>query len=514
MHIVFKRALLASLAMLFILPVFAISIIPCPLEMKETNGRFVLAGLTLHHFNAKCEKEIAYLEQKLASQFSVTLKGVRNQRKADIKFNVDEGQNLILGNEGYRLIINKKGIYISAAAPAGIFYGIQTVFQLIEKDSGRYFLPYVEIFDKPRFVWRAFLLDEARSFKGSVAVKQLLDEMALLKMNVFHWHLTDDQGWRMQILKYPRLTAVSSGPVTVIKCKTFYTQQEIKEIVDYASARHIMIIPEIEMPGHASAAIAAYPDLGVEKKTITMPQGQGIYTNIFDVSDPSVLTFIHDVLDEVMALFPSKIIHIGGDEVKYETWRNSSHVDAFMKENNIQSPAALQLWFVNGISQYLHAKGYRTMGWNDMLGKHDVPSIGENLSRDAIVHFWLGSPALINRATAAGFDVVNSFHEYTYLDYSYKSISLEKAYSFEPVPPLSSEQFKNKIIGLGCQMWGEHIPTIEKMHYQVFPRIAAYAETGWATNANKNFGRFKKALLKLASHWKENDIAVDISVIQ
>ncbi len=518
MHPVFRKLFSTVLTVaLLSLPATARSIIPQPLEMKMRAGRFILPKMMLYHFKKGCEKEAAYFQQKMENTFSIKTAVVHGRKKRQVSFDVDHNKISLFGTEGYKLIINSGGIHVSAAAPAGIFYAIQSILQLIEKDGQGYSLPLTEIFDKPRFSWRAFLMDEARSFKGVATVKKMLDEMAFLKMNVFHWHLTDDQGWRIQIPRYPKLTSASSGMITAVPGKTFYTHGDIRDIVEYAAERHILIVPEIEMPGHASAAIAAYPDLGVEKKPVTMPSVQGIFENIYDVSDTSVIQFIHDVINEVKTLFPSGIIHIGGDEVKYISWENSERVQAFMKQNKIASPAALQQWFVNGISRYIQAMGYRMMGWNDMLEKqHDTQqhTIPEGLAAETIIHFWLGSPELINSAARAGYDVVNSFHEYTYLDYSYKSISLEKAYSFNPVPPSLDTSLSKKILGLGCQMWGEHIPTVEKMYYQVFPRIAAYAEVGWTSHTNKDFKRFKNALPNIVAHWKANGILIDPATIQ
>lgn len=493
------------------------TIVPEPLEIEIKEENFFIPASLLYHFKGDCAREAGYFNKVLQEKFSIKAAHTNSRNKASVFIAVDSNKFSHTGKEGYLVNVNKKGIYVSAAHPAGIFYAIQSILQLIQKEQRGYFLPAVKIFDKPRFPWRAFLLDEARSFKGVATVKKMLDEMAFLKMNVFHWHLTDDQGWRIQIHRYPKLTAVSSGIVTAIAGKTFYTHEEILDIVQYAEERHILIVPEIEMPGHASAAIAAYPELGVEKKNVTMPSVQGIFENIYDVSDTSVIQFIHDVINEVKTLFPSKIIHIGGDEVKYRPWENSEQIQNFMKQNKIASPAALQQWFINGLSRYIRAMGYRMMGWNDMLGKqHDTQqhTIPEGLAAETIIHFWLGSPKLINTAARAGYDVVNSFHEYTYLDYSYKSISLEKAYSFDPVPSSLDTDLYNKILGLGCQMWGEHTPTVEKMYYQVFPRIAAYAEVGWTSPGNKDFRRFKNALPRIVAHWKANGIFIDPATIE
>ena len=438
-----------------------------------------------------------------------------------------------LAKEAYELIVSKSGIQIIASNNTGWFYGIQSLLQLFPElpDSlegvSSVKIPAVTIKDAPRFSWRAFMLDEARYFKGMEQVKMLLDEMALLKMNVFHWHLTDDQGWRIEIKKYPLLTQIASkrkstqvGPLkwespiqSAEPHKGFYTQQEIKEIVKYAKERHITIVPEIEMPGHSSAAIAAYPWLGTAKQEIEVPIVFGVGTDVYDVSDPKVKQFLTDVLDEVIAMFPSKVIHIGGDEVKYNHWKSSETVQDYMKENNLDSPAELQVYFTNSISQYLQGKGRRMMGWNEIMGHNlheyqdatDTKS-DQQLAKGTIVHFWKGDLELATQAASNAYEIVNSLHSNTYLDYDYESIPLSKAYAFDPVPEKLKPEYHDKVIGTGCQMWGEWIPTNGHMHFQVFPRIAAYAELGWTEKKNKDFDAFKSALNKLQKHWEQEGI--------
>ena len=391
-------------------------------------------------------------------------------------------------------------------------------------------IPECNIEDAPQLGWRSFMLDEGRSFKGMAVVKQLLDDMARLKMNVFHWHLTDDQGWRIEIRKYPLLTEVGarrdSTQVGWYEYNTydgkphegFYTQAQIKEIIEYAAARHITVVPEIEMPGHSAAAVAAYPWLSAAGKQIRVPCKFGVQYNVFNPADERVLGFLEDVLDEVMDLFPSKVIHIGGDEVRYDEWKNSGQVMDFIAENNLGSPAGLQVWFTNKIASYIESKGRRMMGWNDITGdqlhhfQNEAAESKVGLSPDAVVQFWSGKPELMLKSARHGNDIVNSFNEYTYLDYSteydpvqatynWKPISLEKAYSFSPVPDGFPEELKCKVIGAGCQMWGEWIPTVEKMNRQVYPRIAAYAEAFWSAPSQKDFARFQRSLLPFLTRW-------------
>ena len=346
-------------------------------------------------------------------------------------------------------------------------------------------------------------------------------------MNVFHWHLVDDQGWRIEIKKYPLLTKIGSkrkstqiGPKqweSPIQSgephEGFYTQEEIKEIIAYAQERHITIVPEIEMPGHSTAAIASYPWLGTSGQKIDVPIKFGVGKDVYNVTDPRVNQFLKDVLDEVMTLFPSKVIHIGGDEVKYNHWKNSRSVNDFMRKNGLKSPADLQVYFTNSISNYLQSKGRRMMGWNEILGhnlhyfqdKKDTQT-SQELAKNSVVHFWKGDVELATNAAKKGYDIVNSLHSSTYLDYTYKAIPLKKAYDFNPIPKGLDVKFHSKIIGLGTQMWGEWIPTNGEMHYQTFPRIAAYAEVGWTKQENKSYYRFLLGLSYLKDRWKAKDI--------
>lgn len=509
-------------------PSQAANIIPQPEQVKTLPGNFNLSGTTAIIHNGNLPNEAGFLREVIKAtqglQLNIQSKGGNSNV---IRLVIDKKAGRELGPEGYRLQVNQDQILLTAPSDKGIFYGIQTLRQLIpaNADNNAYAIGCVSIQDKPRFSWRAFMLDEGRYFKGASVVKQLLDEMALLKMNVFHWHLTDDQGWRIEIKKYPLLTTIGSkrdstqsghwnSPTFDGKVhQGFYTQEQIKDIIRYAAERHITIIPEIEMPGHSSAAIAAYPWLGCTGKQIKVPGTFGVHYDVFDVTNPKVITFLEDVLQEVLTLFPSKVIHIGGDEVKYDQWKASGTIQAFMKEKGLGTPADLQIWFTNKISNYLAGKQRRMMGWNEIMGSqvHEYsdkngPGAKEKLAAGTIVHFWKGELKLITEAVSKGYDIVNSYHEFTYLDYDYKSIPLTKAYSFNPIPEGLDAQYHNKILGLGCQMWGEWIPTVESMNKMVFPRLAAYAEAGWTPLAQKNFDTFQQSLSFFYARWDKAGI--------
>ena len=508
-----------------------INIIPKPQEFSFGKSSLTINDNTLIISIKESNKSAKILQNYFKEEFNLNLKSTefQSQKKKSIHFKVDENLN----DEGYELSISEDGITICALNEKGWFYAMQSLIQYCSSTS--YFSKYeksiklkeVKIKDAPRFKWRAFMLDEARYFKGMQQVKMLLDEMALLKMNVFHWHLVDDQGWRIEIKKYPKLTEIGSkrkstqiGPLmwespiqSAEPHEGFYTQEEIKEIIQYAKERHITIVPEIEMPGHSTAAIASYSWLGTSKKEIEVPIKFGVGKDVYNVTNPRVTEFLTDVLDEVIALFPSEVIHIGGDEVKYNHWKSSISVREYMKEKELKTPADLQVYFTNNISKYLQSKGRRMMGWNEIMGhnlhfyqnKEDTKTT-QKLAKESIVHFWKGDIDLISTAASSGYEIVNSLHSFTYLDYKYKNLPLSKAYSFDPIPKKLDKKHHDKIIGLGAQMWGEWIPTNGEMHFRVFPRIAAYAEIGWTKNENKNFKSFKLALKNLQKRWKKKGI--------
>ncbi len=427
--------------------------------------------------------------------------------------------NKALSKEAYQLDVSTNSITITASGDYGWFYGIQSLRQLV---STSHDIQGVLIKDEPQFGWRAYMLDESRYFHGEDFVKLLLDEMALLKMNVFHWHLVDDAGWRIEIKKYPKLTSIGSKR-TNSEIETwgsekysgkphsgFYTQEQIKELVSYAKARNITIVPEFEMPGHSSAAIAAYPWLGTTAKSIEVPIKFGRHYDNYDVTKPEVISFIKDVLNEMFELFPSEVIHIGGDEVGYKVWNDSEHVQQYMKTKGLNTPADLQIEFTNNISKFIESKGRRMMGWNEIMGinihqgfeeKKDDKEAETELAQNVVVHFWKGSLDLATQAAQQGYSIVNSLHSNTYLDYDYKAISLEKAYNFNPIPEGLDEIYHKNIYGLGCQMWSEWTPTNDDIAYQTFPRIAAFAEVGWTNISSKSYKDFTSTLKNIQKRW-------------
>lgn len=501
-----------------------IAILPKPTALDLYEGSFEIKdGQQIFADREEQQNAAADFQSYISKTANLNTTVVSNYG-ASISFEQKED----LGPEAYELIVSPKKISIMANDAVGYFYGVQTLKQLVavetEEDSHNitYLVPSVRIQDSPRFKWRAFLLDDARYFHGEAFAKQMIDQMALLKMNTLHWHLTDDAGWRIEIKKYPKLTEIGafradseigtwgSGKTSGEPHGGFYTQEQIKDIVAYAAKRNINVVPEFEMPGHASAAIASYTWLGTAGIPIDVPSKFGRLYDNYDVTKPEVITFFKDVLTEMFELFPSEVIHIGGDEVGYEVWEKSASVQEYMKEHNIKTPADLQIDFTNKISQYIEENGRRMMGWNEILGKNihqdfeekkDDQEAETELAENAIIHFWKGDLELLSDAAKNGYAIVNSLHSSTYLDYSHTSIPLKRAYDFDPIPAGLDPEYHKNIYGLGCQMWSEWTPTNADVERQAFPRIAAYAEVGWTTLENKDYDSFKIALKKMKKHW-------------
>ncbi|WP_420322941.1 beta-N-acetylhexosaminidase [Flagellimonas sp.] len=497
-----------------------INLLPQPNEVILSENSFALEdGITIANSNGVDASASNWLAKNLMQKTALEIKVDQNS-DADIVLALDKN----LDKEAYHLEVSPKGIHISASTSAGFFYAGETLKQLLTKDSDEspWLVPSISIKDAPRFGWRAYMLDESRYFHGADFVKRILDQMASLKMNVFHWHLTDDAGWRIEIKKYPKLTEVGafradseietwgSGKLSGEPHGGFYTQEQIRELVAYAAERHITIVPEFEIPGHSSAAIAAYTWLGTAGEDIDVPVKFGRHYDNYDVTNPKVEQFVKDVLLELFELFPSEVIHIGGDEVGYQVWNESKHVQEYMKEHGIKTAADLQIQFTNKISKFIEQNGRRMMGWNEIMGKnihgdfeekkHDQEAQTE-LAKNTVVHFWKGDLNLATEAAQKGYGIVNSLHSNTYLDYNYESISLEKAYSFDPIPEGLESQYHENIYGLGCQMWSEWTPTNKDVERQTFPRIAAYAEVGWTNLSNKNFESFRNALKIKQKEW-------------
>lgn len=512
-------------------------IIPAPLSTQIASGNFVFDDdIQIRIEEIELMPEAKYFESKLTELFQVNPvieKG--RSTKNSIHLSVSED---IKDEEGYELSIGTNRINVIGSTPKGVFYGLTSLIQIIANEYNETAssklpvnLPLLKITDQPEFKWRSFMLDEGRYFKGAEQVKKLLDEMALLKMNVFHWHLTDDQGWRIEIKKYPELTNVgskrsnseiggwSSGKYSNQPHEGYYTQGEIKEIIKYAAERKITIVPEIGMPGHASAAIVAYPWVGTLGELTEVPYIFRKYEDSFNVTDPRVVQFLKDIIDEVVELFPGDYIHIGGDEVVFPTWNNTPSIVNYMKENEFKSPTDLQVAFTNQMARYIESKGKKMIGWNEIVGEAlqkeqgNVAVAKEELSKSAVVQFWIGEVEKINEVIERGYYIVNSYNKSTYLDYNHKRLSLEMTYNFSPIPEGLDAANNKYVLGLGAQMWGEFIPEIKDMDRQVFPRIAALAEVGWSARDTKDYAVFCTNLKKMYKQWEAKNIGFKADAI-
>lgn len=501
--------LLLTLLLLRGIPVFAqIPVLPKPNSVKYTEGKFNYAGgldIKIIRGDEPTKLIFAQLSEFIKSKkisvipFSATT----------INLNLLQAGSSAIGSEGYSLIITPNSVTISSTGNAGLFYGMQSLFQLLSADTTRS-LACMQINDQPAFNYRGFQLDVSRHFFSPDVIKQYLDVMAKLKLNQFHWHLTDDQGWRIEIKKYPKL--MQTGACRKEKDGTdycgYYTQEDIRQIVQYAKDRYINIIPEIDIPGHSSAAIASYPELGCLNRSITVPNTFGIKEDVLCPTD-STLQFLRNVFDEVCGLFPGKYIHIGGDETPVKQWVESEAAKTFSADKHIE-PKEIRAYFISQMEQWLAAKGRKCIGWGDIAdGK---------LSQGMTVMSWRGNSAGV-KAAAQGNDVIMAPRQYCYFDYPQDwedekqafymmYLPIDKVYGFDPASGIKSDQARKHVLGGQACAWTEYIPDAAQLQYQVFPRIVAMAECLWTDRKEKKFSEFEKRLKAQKNYFvKEKDEA-------
>ena len=477
-------------------------LIPMPRSVAASPGRFTVTDgtpLVCRSGGADCRWVAGYLAHLVAQTRGLTLPQGWEGRRRAIVLRMDAP---VKGRESYRLDVTPRGIVIAASSRAGLFYGAVTLWQLLTATpgGGAAAIPAVRIADSPRFSWRGLMLDSVRHFQPPPFIKSFIDAMALHKLNVLQWHLTDDQGWRLQIRRYPRLTAIGAWRVPAgagakdIDPATgkprlyggFYTQDDVRGIVAYAKARNVTIVPEIEMPGHATAAIVAYPALGAAAAPPrAVPERWGVFDNLYNVDD-STFTFLENVLTEVMALFPGRFIHVGGDEAVKDQWKASKEVQARMTALGIANADALQGYFTARIGKFLAAHGRRLMGWDEIL-QGGVPP-------DAAITSWRGIDGAV-AAAKAGHDAVLAPAPTLYFDNRQAEgpdeppgrgaiVSLKDVYDFNPAPAALTPDQQRHILGLEATIWTEHIRTADRVDYAAFPRAAALAERGWSPAAD------------------------------
>ncbi len=491
----------------------AYNIIPLPKSLKPAEGNFTIKKGISVYINSdefSPSANLLALQIKNASGQTVPVK-IAKSASSGIVFS----KNDALGDEEYRLQVTSKKVEIQAKTGKGAFYGLQTLLQLMpapiygnELSTVALTVPNCLIEDAPRFSYRGLMLDVGRYFFSVDAVKRYIDLMAIYKLNTFHWHLTEDQGWRIEIKKYPLLTSISSVrkesmlahyPDQKYDGKPhggFYTQEQIKEVVAYATSKYIQVIPEIEMPGHSTAVLAAYPQFGANgDKILQVKTKWGVAEDILFPREET-FTFLEDVLTEVMALFPGQYIHIGGDECPKIQWKESRFCQDLIKKLGLKDENELQSYFIRRIDKFVTSKGKKLLGWDEILEG--------GISPNAMVMSWRGTKGGIE-AAKQNHDVVMSPNSYFYIDY-YQSeaktepiaiggfLPLSKCYSFEPdLPELTAEEAKH-VVGIQANLWTEYISNLPYAEYMTYPRALALSEVSWSPKGSKNYEDFKKRL--------------------
>ena len=481
------------------------NLIPYPDSYHKCCGKFRLTSEITIHTGKGNQSDVVIFSETLHKLYGTELKLSENAESS-----ISLISDASLPVDGYILKVSRKKIEIKGNG-AGIFYGLQSLLQLIEKNKkGQLLIECCVISDKPRFAWRGMHLDVCRHFFPKEFIKRYIDFLAAYKMNTFHWHLTDDQGWRIEIKKYPKLTkagAYRSGTLKghagdgdesfdSLRYGGFYTQDEIKEIVRYAEQRHITIVPEIEMPGHAVAALAAYPEYSCTGGPFEVEKKWGVFDDVFCPREET-FAFLKDILTEVIALFPGKYIHIGGDECPKTRWHDCPKCQSLMLSKGLKNEAELQSYFISRIDSFLTSKGRNTIGWDEILEG--------GLAPNAAIMSWRGTEGGIE-AAHLHHKVVMTPGSYCYFDHYQGNpageplaiggyTTLEKVYSFEPVPSELKPEERQYIIGAQANLWTEYIPTVEQAEYMVFPRICALAEVQWLAPEKKDYKNFKQRLL-------------------
>jgi hexosaminidase len=487
-----------------------LAIIPKPSEMNLSNGSYELSSETSLAFD-QSNKELAHIAGLFADHLSkyYHLDLAETGTKGSISLKLVPSLNL--GDEAYLLKVNQDGVLITASGPKGVFYGVQTLKQMLPvANSGKLLVPFAEIKDQPRFGWRGLMLDVGRHFFPVSYIKEFLDNMAMYKLNTFHWHLVEDQGWRIEIKQYPRLTEMAHWRDETIvgharESKTydgvgyggFYTQDQIRHIVQYAAERYITVVPEIEMPGHSCAALAAYPELGCTGGPYEVKKTWGVMKDVYCAGQEETFGFLQNVLDEVCELFPSTYIHVGGDECPKDAWKKCPKCQQRITDEGLKDEHELQSYFIQRTEKYLHSKNRKLIGWDEILEG--------GLAPEATVMSWRGEKGGIEAAKQLH-DVVMSPQTYCYFDY-YQSenkeaeplaiggfLPLETVYGYEPLPAELTEQEAKHILGAQANLWTEYIATIDKLEYMAYPRVCALAEVAWSPKSAKDYADFRKRL--------------------
>jgi hexosaminidase len=513
----------------------AIAVIPAPAQVETLPGSFVVTADTRVAASGGPEAELAarHFIELLRRGGGLTLAAAGGGEAPPVRgiaFVQDDAAPA--DPEGYELTVREHGVRIAARSRSGLLYGAVTLWQLLTSAPGpqtRVVLPALRIADQPRFRWRGVMLDSARHYQSPEFIERFIDAMAIHKLNVLHWHLTDDQGWRLEIRKFPRLTDIGAWRVPAGRAAAndidtatgkprlyggYYSQETVRRIVAYASARGVTIVPEIEMPGHATAAIAAFPELGV---TVTppaaVPADWGVYPNLYNAEE-STFRFLENVLDEVIAVFPGEYVHVGGDEAVKHQWQASPRVQARMRELGVADEAGLQSYFIRRMERYLRERGRRLVGWDEILDGGIAPG--------ATVMSWRGLEGALT-AASNGHDTVLSPWPTLYLDNRQgdsahdppgreRIITLEEIYRFNPLPPELAADRRHHVLGLQANAWTEHMRTEERVEHMTFPRVAALAEVAWSPAQRLDWSDFLARLVPEFDRYRALGIRAATSV--
>jgi hexosaminidase len=478
------------------------SIIPKPLSQKIETGYFIFNHDVAIISEPKLLEVSNYFDLYLKENYNFELSNNNSSKK--ITFKIDDSIN---NDEGYELDVSKNDITIKSKYAKGAFYAVQSLLQLLPLPSSAntFKIACINIKDEPQFKYRGMHLDVGRHFFSVDFIKKYIDLMARLKMNTFHWHLTEDQGWRIEIKKYPKLQEIAAfRNETLIGHYNdqphqfngkpyggFYTQEQIKEVVAYAKTRQVTIIPEIEMPGHSQAAIAAYPELGCTGKQVEVATKWGVFDEVYCPKE-STFKFLEDVIDEVLTLFPGKYIHIGGDEAPKTNWKNCTHCQKLIKKEGLKDEHGLQSYFIARMEKYINTKGKQIIGWDEILEG--------GLAPNATVMSWRGTSGAV-QAAKEGHDVILTPGSHCYFDH-YQSeneneplaiggfLPLEKVYHFNPIPEELTDKEATYVLGAQGNVWTEYMQTEKQVEYMAYPRAVALSEVLWSSSKHKNYSDF------------------------
>ncbi|MDA9627702.1 family 20 glycosylhydrolase [Flavobacteriaceae bacterium] len=478
------------------------SIIPKPLSQKIGNGSFIFNNDVAIVSEPKLQEVSNYFTLYLKDNYNFELSNNNSTKK--ITFKIDDSIN---NDEGYELNVSKNNITVKSKHTKGAFYAVQSLLQLLPlpSSSNTFKIACVNIKDEPQYKYRGMHLDVGRHFFSVNFIKKYIDLMARLKMNTFHWHLTEDQGWRIEIKKYPKLQEIAAfRNETLIGHYNdqphqfdgkpyggFYTQEQIKEVVAYAKTRQVTIIPEIEMPGHSQAAIAAYPELGCSGEQVEVATKWGVFDEVYCPKE-STFKFLEDVIDEVVALFPGKYIHIGGDEAPKTNWKNCEYCQKLIKKEGLKDEHGLQSYFIARMEKYINTKGKQIIGWDEILEG--------GLAPNATVMSWRGTSGAV-QAAKEGHDVILTPGSHCYFDH-YQSeneneplaiggfLPLEKVYHFNPIPERLTDKEATYVLGAQGNVWTEYMQTEKQVEYMAYPRAVALSEVLWSSPEHKNYSDF------------------------